>query len=94
MSESIHTPRRSLTGVAVAGAVTVVALASATVGVAYIAGMFGLSWTFAAQVVDAVLVGGAVLAIVMGLLSGGIAGIVVATARWAIAQWGRKVAIA
>ncbi|KHL01182.1 hypothetical protein LK10_17265 [Sinomonas humi] len=60
----------------------------------YIAGMFGLSSAFASQIVDAVTVGGWVLAVVMGLLSGGTAAVIVATTRWAILRFGRAVAIA
>jgi hypothetical protein len=69
-------------------------LVTASFSVMYIAGMFGLSTAFASQIVAAVSVGGWVLAVVMGLISGGIAGVVVATARWAIGQWGKAVAIA
>ncbi|MDQ0210557.1 uberolysin/carnocyclin family circular bacteriocin [Arthrobacter bambusae] len=69
-------------------------LALASVSVMYIAGMFGLSSTFASQIVTAVEVGGIALAIVMGVLSGGIAAAVIATARWAILQWGKRAAIA
>ncbi|PID95977.1 MAG: hypothetical protein CSA84_07480 [Actinomycetales bacterium] len=60
----------------------------------YIAGMFGLSSAFAAQIVNAVSVGGWVLAAVMAAISGGIASVVVATARWAIARWGKAAAVA
>ena len=61
---------------------------------AYIAGMFGLSTAVATQIVNAISVGGAALAIAMALVSGGIAGAAVATARWAITKWGEKVAVA
>jgi len=71
-----------------------IGLVGATFSVMYIAGMFGLSTAFASQIVSAIAVGGWVLAVVMAALSGGIAGVVVATARWAIAQWGKAVAIA
>lgn len=71
-----------------------VGLVSTTVGAMYIAGMFGLSTAFASQIVNAVQVGGWALAVVMALLSGGIAGTVVATARWAITKWGAKAAVA
>ena len=59
-----------------------------------IAGMFGLSTAFAAQIVNAVSVGGLALSIVMGLLSGGIATAVIGTARWAITKWGKQAAVA
>jgi hypothetical protein len=72
----------------------ILGLVAASISLAYIAGMFGLSKAFATQVVAAVSVGGWALAVVMAALSGGIAGVVVATARWAIARWGKNVAIA
>jgi hypothetical protein len=39
-------------------------------------------------------VGGIALAIVMGVLSGGIAAAVIATARWAIFKFGKTAAVA
>ncbi|WP_448060441.1 uberolysin/carnocyclin family circular bacteriocin [Cellulomonas hominis] len=69
-------------------------LVGASFSVMYVAGMFGLSTAFASQIVNAVSVGGWVLAVVMAAISGGIAGAVVATARWAIGQWGKAVAVA
>jgi hypothetical protein len=72
----------------------ILGLVAASISLAYIAGMFGLSYQFASQVVAAISVGGWVLAVVMAAISGGIAGVVIATARWAIARWGKNVAIA
>lgn len=69
-------------------------LVAASLSVMYIAGLFGLSTAFASQIVAAVSVGGWVLAVVMAGISGGIAGVVVATARWAITQWGKAAAVA
>lgn len=66
----------------------------ASVSVMYIAGMFGLSSAFASQIVNAVEVGGIAFAIVMGVLSGGIAAAVITTARWAIFQFGKRAAVA
>ncbi|MDG4832690.1 uberolysin/carnocyclin family circular bacteriocin [Solwaraspora sp. WMMD1047] len=79
---------------ATAAALGLTGLLFASVSVMYIAGMFGLSTAFASQIVNAVQVGGIALAIVMGLLSGGIAATVIATARWAIARWGSAAAVA
>ncbi|MER6769414.1 uberolysin/carnocyclin family circular bacteriocin [Streptomyces bacillaris] len=87
------TTRKTAGTAAAAGLISVVGLAFASVSVMYIAGMFGLSSSVATQIVNAVEVGGVALAIAMALLSGGIAGTVVATARWAIGKWGKKVAI-
>ncbi|UUN27776.1 uberolysin/carnocyclin family circular bacteriocin [Streptomyces sp. FIT100] len=78
---------------AAAGLISVIGLTFAGISVMYIAGMFGLSSSVATQIVNAVEVGGWVLAAAMALVSGGIAGTVVATAKWAISQWGKKVAI-
>jgi hypothetical protein len=84
--------RRSVQSLAlVAGGLGLVA---ASLSVMYIAGLFGLSTAFASQIVAAVSVGGWVLAVVMAAISGGIAGVVVATARWAITQWGKAAAVA
>ncbi len=71
-----------------------IGLIGATFSVMYVAGMFGLSAAFASQIVSAIAVGGWVLAVVMAVISGGIAGVIVATARWAIAQWGKAIAVA
>lgn len=63
-------------------------------GAMYIAGMFGLSTAFASQIVSAISVGGLALSIVMGLLSGGTAAVVIATARWAVSRMGQAAAVA
>ncbi len=85
---------RKLSAQSAAVVVGVVGLLGASISVMYIAGMFGLSSSVASQIVNAVSVGGWVLSVAMALVSGGIAGAVVATARWAITKWGKKVAIA
>lgn len=91
MNTDVRVSRRSL---AVAGVIGAIGLIFSSISVMYIAGMFGLSTVLAAQIVSAVEVGGIALAIVMGLLSGGIAAAVIATARWAISALGRKAAVA
>jgi len=88
------TIRPSKKAIVLAGAVSVAGLVLASVSVMYIAGMFGLSSALASQIVNAVEVGGIALAIVMGVLSGGVAAAVIATARWAIFQFGKRAAIA
>ncbi|MEW1823506.1 uberolysin/carnocyclin family circular bacteriocin [Arthrobacter sp. NPDC080031] len=88
------TIRPSIKSVTFATAVSLAGLALASASVMYIAGMFGLSHAFASQIVSAIEVGGIALAIVMGVLSGGIAAAVIATARWAILRWGKRAAIA
>lgn len=86
--------RSSSKSLVAASTISLIGLSLGSVGVMYIAGMFGLSASFAGQIVDAVTVGGWVLAVVMGLLSGGTAAVVIGTARWAISALGRKAAIA
>lgn len=87
--------KATISPVLIAGTVGlgILGLAAATISVGYIAGVFGLSYQFAGQIVAAVSVGGWVLAVVMGAISGGLAAVAVATARWAIARWGRVVAV-
>lgn len=86
--------RTSSRALVAASIVSMMGIAAGSLSIMYIAGMFGLSASFAGQIVDAVTVGGWVLAVVMGLLSGGTAAIVIGSARWAIAALGRKAAIA
>ncbi|MFH8404053.1 uberolysin/carnocyclin family circular bacteriocin [Streptomyces sp. NPDC018019] len=87
------TTKRTAGAVAAAGLISAIGLAFAGISVMYIAGMFGLSTSVASQIVNAVEVGGWVLAAAMALVSGGIAGTVVATAKWAISKWGKTVAV-
>lgn len=86
--------RKSTLATGLAAAVGVLGAFGTIAGTLYIAGMFGLSISFANQIITAVSVGGWLLAVVMGALSGGIASIVIATARWAILRWGKAVAAA
>ena len=79
---------------AVAGLLSVAGLATATIGAMYIAGLFGLSGALASQIVHAVEVGGIALAIVTGLLSGGTAAFVIATAKAAVERLGSTAAAA
>lgn len=57
------------------------------------AGVAG-SYALAVKIVDAIIAGSSVAAIVGLLLGGGLGAGVIATLRWAIAVWGRKRAIA
>ncbi|MCX2747730.1 uberolysin/carnocyclin family circular bacteriocin [Arthrobacter sp. MI7-26] len=91
METTIRPSKKAMT---LATAVSVAGLGLASVSVMYIAGMFGLSSALASQIVNAVEVGGIALAIVMGVLSGGVAAGVIATARWAIFQFGKRAAVA
>lgn len=75
-------------------AVGIAGLFVASLSALYIAGLFGISASLAGQIVNAVSVGGWVLAIVMGGLSGGFASVAIATAKWAIGKWGKTIAAA
>lgn len=94
MQNSLAESRTTRGTVTVTAVVAAAGIVLAGLSAAYIAGMFGLSTAVASQIVSAISVGGAVLAVAMALVSGGIAGAVVATARWAIAKWGQKAAVA
>ncbi len=85
---------RSQTSVVVAAAGTLSALGilTATIGGLIVAGMFGISAALASQIVNAVAVGGWVLAAVFAALTGGIAGISIALVRGLIAKYGKTVA--
>lgn len=86
--------KKSAYSTVLAFAIAVAGLATASLGAAYIAGVFGLSVAFASQIVSAVSVGGWVLAVVMAGMSGGLAAVVIATTRWAITRWGKTIAAA
>jgi len=94
MNTRLASPKKNVIAAVAAVGIAIAGLSMAATSVAYIAGMFGLSSSLAAQIVNAVSVGGIALAIVMGLLSGGVAAAVIGTARWAITALGKKVAIA
>ncbi|MGK2309986.1 uberolysin/carnocyclin family circular bacteriocin [Cutibacterium sp. V947] len=94
MQNTLTQSKSSRSTVGVAALVAVIGVVLSTFTGAYIAGMFGLSTSAASQIVNAVSVGGAALSIAMAVASGGIAGAAVATAKWAIKKWGKKVAIA
>lgn len=94
MQNTLTQSRSSRGAVGIAALVAVVGVMLSTFTGAYIAGMFGLSTSAASQIVNAVSVGGAALSIAMAVASGGIAAAAVATAKWAIKKWCKKVAIA
>ena len=89
MQNTLTQSRSSRGAVGIAALVAVVGVMLSTFTGAYIPGMFAAS-----QIVNAVSVGGAALSIAMAVASGGIAAAAVATAKWAIKKWGKKVAIA
>lgn len=79
---------------AASAGVSVVGVAIAGLSLAWLVGSFGLSAAAASQIVTAVEIGGAALAIVSALLGGGIAGAVISTIVWYLKRKLRKIAIA
>jgi hypothetical protein len=75
-------------------AVSVVGVTIASLSLAWLVGSFGLSAAAASQIVTAVEIGGAALAVVSIVLGGGIAGAVISTIVWYLKRKLRKLAIA
>lgn len=75
-------------------AVSVVGVAVAGLSLAWLVGSFGLSAAAASQIVTAVEIGGAALAVVSIILGGGVAGAVISTVVWYLKRKLRKVAMA
>jgi hypothetical protein len=73
--------------------VTVVGLAAAGVSLSWLMASFGLSGIAAAQVVTAIEIGGAALAVVAALFSGGLLGAVISTVTWYLKRKLRTLAI-
>jgi hypothetical protein len=74
--------------------VSVVGVAIAGLSLAWLVGSFGLSAAAASQIVAAVEIGGAALAVVSIVLGGGVAGAVISTIVWYLKRKLRKLAIA
>jgi hypothetical protein len=79
---------------AVAAALGAVGLLTAGVTLAWIAASLGVSVAAATQVLNAIMVGGVALAIVMAAFGGGIISAIVITVRQIAMTAGRAVAIA
>lgn len=75
-------------------AVSVVGVAIAGLSLAWLVGSFGLSAAAASQIVTAVEIGGAALAVVSIILGGGIAGAVISTVVWYLKRKLRRLAMA
>ncbi|MCH1884192.1 uberolysin/carnocyclin family circular bacteriocin [Agrococcus sp. ARC_14] len=75
-------------------AVSVVGLAIAGLSLAWLVGSFGISTAAATQIVTAIEIGGAAIAIISAILSAGVVGIVVSTVVWYLKRKLRKLAIA
>lgn len=74
--------------------VSVVGVAIAGMSLAWLVGSFGLSAAAASQIVTAVEIGGAALAVVSVILGGGIAGAVISTVVWYLKRKLRRLAMA
>lgn len=74
--------------------VSVVGVAIAGLSLAWLVGSFGLSAAAATQIVTAVEIGGAALAVVSIILGGGLAGAVISTVVWYLKRKLRRVAMA
>lgn len=84
---------RSAVWTASAG-ISVVGVAIAGLSLAWLVGSFGLSAAAASQIVTAVEIGGAALAVVSIILGGGIAGAVISTVVWYLKRKLRRLAMA
>jgi circularin A/uberolysin family circular bacteriocin len=93
MNHNPTTPRRAVTAV-VATAVAVAGLASAAVGVLWVAGTLGISTAAASQIVRAIEVGGWALTVVLAVFGAGVIGAITATVRAIVARLGTAVAVA
>lgn len=74
--------------------VSALALVVAGISLAWLVGSFGISTAAASQIVQAVEIGGAAIAIISALLSAGVVGIVVSTVMYYLRRKLRKLAIA
>lgn len=69
-------------------------LAVAGVSLAWLVGSFGISTAAASQIVTAIEIGGAAVAIITAILGAGVVGIVVSTVVWYLKRKLRSLAIA
>lgn len=75
-------------------AVSVVGVAIAGLSLAWLVGSFGISTAAASQIVWAIEVGGAAIAVISAILSAGVVGAVISTVVWYLKRKLRKLAIA
>ncbi|WP_405216161.1 uberolysin/carnocyclin family circular bacteriocin [Agrococcus sp. Ld7] len=75
-------------------AVSVVGIALAGLSLAWLVGSFGISTAAASQIVWAIEVGGAAIAVISAILSAGLVGAVVSTVVWYLKRKLRRLAIA
>lgn len=84
----------SRTRLALAGVVALLGLAFAGTGAMWVAGSLSISTAAATQIVDAIMVGGFALQLVMAVFGGGIISAIVATVMWKVKKIGKGLAIA
>ena len=87
------TRRSRAVTVLAAALIGVTGLATATVGIMWVAGSLGISTAAATQIVRAIEIGGWALAVVMAVFGAGIIGAIVATVRSIVARLGTAVAV-
>ncbi|SDH34352.1 uberolysin/carnocyclin family circular bacteriocin [Agrococcus jejuensis] len=87
-------PRRASIALGTALAASAALLAVAGVSLAWLVGSFGISTAAASQIVTAIEIGGAAVAIITAILGAGVVGIVVSTVLWYLKRKLRALAIA
>ncbi|SDE20981.1 uberolysin/carnocyclin family circular bacteriocin [Glycomyces harbinensis] len=85
---------KKILGGAAAGALGVAGLLTAGLALAWVAGSLGISAAAASQIVNAIMVGGTALAIVIAIFGGGIISAIAFTVRAIVARVGTAHAIA
>ncbi|MCD0445735.1 uberolysin/carnocyclin family circular bacteriocin [Glycomyces sp. A-F 0318] len=85
---------KKILGGAAAGALGVAGLLTAGIALAWVAGSLGISAAAASQIVNAIQVGGAALAIVIALFGGGVISAIMFTVRSIVARVGTAAAVA
>ena len=86
--------KKSSGAVGVAMVLSLLGVAGATVGLAWVAGSLGISASAATQIVSAIQAGGLALTIVMAIFEGGVISAILATVRYLIVKKGKALAVA
>jgi circularin A/uberolysin family circular bacteriocin len=94
MQKQVSSRARRARPAAVAVLIATAGLATAGIGVLWVAGSLGISTAAASQIVDAILVGGLALSIVLAIFGAGIIGAITATVRYLAGRLGKAVAVA
>ncbi len=86
--------KKSSGAIGVAMVLSLLGVAGATVGLAWVAGSLGISASAATQIVSAIQAGGLALTIVMAIFGGGVISAILATVRYLIVKKGKALAVA